>query len=463
MARNVGGLPPGVVAKVNLCVDLLLFLVALPASAGMVGVTELGRGDLVPVALLGLAVWIIAATAHRHYDPRANRNLAEDAALVSVLVMAVTAAVAATKLWSPSGSFLPRIEYFLLLLWPTVLALRLLVFRTLSRREAPLRQVLIVGSGPMGRCTFEDLQRGGKSRVVGYLSFPGESVGDGIGERYLGESNSLEKVLRNVLVDEVYLAANALRQAEAMQAATCECERFGVPFALPAYCFPMARARPSQEHAITDGYVHYLTVSSKPGQMALKRLFDVVASAVAFWLLLPVLALLALSIKLTSRGPIFFSQVRVGLLGKPFQMLKFRSMVVNAEKLRKSLESHNEQSGPVFKIRDDPRITMLGRWMRRYSLDELPQLLNVLRGDMSIVGPRPPVPAEVEQYEPWQRRRLSVRPGLTCIWQVSGRNQISFEDWMYLDLRYIDHWSLINDFNLIFRTVPVVVTGRGAS
>jgi exopolysaccharide biosynthesis polyprenyl glycosylphosphotransferase len=197
--------------------------------------------------------------------------------------------------------------------------------------------------------------------------------------------------------------------------------------------------------------------------MALKRLFDVVASAIAFWLLLPVLVVLALTIKLTSRGPIFFNQVRVGLLGKPFQMLKFRSMVVNAEDLRQSLESSNEQSGPVFKIKDDPRVTVVGRWMRRYSLDELPQLLNVLRGDMSIVGPRPPVPAEVEQYEPWQRRRLSVRPGLTCIWQVSGRNQISFEDWMYLDLRYIDHWSLINDFNLIFRTVPVVVTGRGAS
>jgi lipopolysaccharide/colanic/teichoic acid biosynthesis glycosyltransferase len=125
--------------------------------------------------------------------------------------------------------------------------------------------------------------------------------------------------------------------------------------------------------------------------------------------------------------------------------------------------AQNEMSGPVFKMTHDPRITRIGRFIRKYSIDELPQLINVLRGDMSIVGPRPPIPSEVARYEAWQRRRLSVRPGLTCVWQVSGRNQISFEDWMLLDMRYIDHWSLAQDFNLILKTVPVVLTGRGAS
>ena len=144
-------------------------------------------------------------------------------------------------------------------------------------------------------------------------------------------------------------------------------------------------------------------------------------------------------------------------------MLKFRTMVVDAEAQKASLESRNEQSGPVFKIKDDPRITRLGRVLRRYSIDELPQFINVLRGDMSIVGPRPPVPSEVARYEAWQRRRLSVLPGITCVWQVSGRNNISFEEWMYLDMRYIDHWSLTEDFKLILKTVPVVVSGRGAS
>jgi len=144
-------------------------------------------------------------------------------------------------------------------------------------------------------------------------------------------------------------------------------------------------------------------------------------------------------------------------------MLKFRSMVANAEALKASLLSRNEQSGPVFKIKDDPRVTPVGRFLRKYSIDELPQIVNVLRGDMSIVGPRPPLPSEVARYEAWQRRRLSMRPGLTCVWQVMGRSEVSFQDWMLLDMRYIDHWSFARDVGLVLKTVPVVLRGRGAS
>jgi len=215
--------------------------------------------------------------------------------------------------------------------------------------------------------------------------------------------------------------------------------------------------------AVSDGYLHYHSHAPQPGAFALKRMFDVVASSAALWLFTPLFILVALGIKLTSRGPLFFRQERVGLRGKRFNMLKFRSMVVDAEARKAHLAARNEQAGPVFKMRNDPRVTRIGRVIRKYSIDELPQLINVLRGDMSLVGPRPPVPSEVEKYEAWQRRRLSVRPGLTCIWQVSGRNQISFEEWMYLDMQYIDHWTLAGDFNLIFKTVPVVITGRGAS
>jgi lipopolysaccharide/colanic/teichoic acid biosynthesis glycosyltransferase len=169
------------------------------------------------------------------------------------------------------------------------------------------------------------------------------------------------------------------------------------------------------------------------------------------------------AVKLTSRGPVFFRQIRSGLHGRRFGMLKFRSMVVNAESLQKEILKKNEQSGPVFKMRNDPRITPLGRFLRKFSIDELPQLINVLRGDMSLVGPRPPVPREVAQYQAWQRRRLSMRPGLTCSWQVSGRNELSFTQWMYLDMAYIDHWSLAEDLKLLVRTVPVVFSGKGAS
>jgi exopolysaccharide biosynthesis polyprenyl glycosylphosphotransferase len=204
-------------------------------------------------------------------------------------------------------------------------------------------------------------------------------------------------------------------------------------------------------------------VEHKPFQMVVKRLFDIAASAFALWVLSPLLVLTALAIKLTSRGPVFFKQERVGMHGRTFSMLKYRSMVSNAEELKLKLMELNEQNGPVFKIQKDPRITPVGRFLRKFSIDEIPQLINVLRGEMSVVGPRPPLPSEVAQYEPWQRRRLSVRPGLTCLWQVSGRNSIGFQDWMYLDMQYIDHWSLGQDFHLILKTVPVVLTGRGAS
>jgi exopolysaccharide biosynthesis polyprenyl glycosylphosphotransferase len=248
-----------------------------------------------------------------------------------------------------------------------------------------------------------------------------------------------------------------------MQKAIRTCERFGVPFALPAYSFRLERARPIESAAVSDGFLHFVNHAPRPYQRSVKRLFDIFASAAALVALAPLLIFVAVLIKLTSTGPIFFKQARVGLHGRPFNIFKFRTMVVNAEEMKEQLEESNEQTGPVFKMKNDPRVTPLGRLLRKHSIDELPQLINVLRGDMSIVGPRPPLPSEVAKYEGWQLRRLSVRPGLTCIWQVSGRNQISFQEWMFLDMRYIDHWSLTEDLSLILRTLPQVLTGRGAS
>jgi exopolysaccharide biosynthesis polyprenyl glycosylphosphotransferase len=261
----------------------------------------------------------------------------------------------------------------------------------------------------------------------------------------------------------VYVASTAHGHGVRIQAAVATCEKFGVPFALPISSFRMARARPVTPNAVDDGYVHYSSVPHKPLQMATKRFFDIVMSSAALVVLSPLLLAVAAVIKLTSRGPVLFHQERTGLYGRPFRMLKFRSMVMDAEKRKAELLSKNEQSGPVFKMKNDPRITAVGRFIRKYSIDELPQLVNVLRGDMSVVGPRPPIPSEVARYEAWQRRRLSVRPGLTCVWQVSGRNQVSFEQWMLLDMQYIDHWSLAHDLQLILKTAPVVLTGRGAS
>lgn len=195
-----------------------------------------------------------------------------------------------------------------------------------------------------------------------------------------------------------------------------------------------------------------------------KRLFDFLASALLLTLLSPIFIATALAIKIDSPGPVMYVSTRLGRRARPFRFLKFRSMHADAEKLRSQLEHLNEMDGPVFKIRDDPRCTRVGRILRKTSLDELPQLISVVLGHMSLVGPRPPIPDEVGQYELWQRRRLSVTPGITCLWQVSGRNRISFAEWMLLDMEYIDHLSFPLDLKIMLMTIPAVAKGgRGGA
>lgn len=194
-----------------------------------------------------------------------------------------------------------------------------------------------------------------------------------------------------------------------------------------------------------------------------KRLIDIVCSLMGIILLSPLFIIIAIIIKTTSKGPVFFSQKRVGRYGKTFDIYKFRSMVVNAEELKEKLAKQNEMSGPMFKMKDDPRITKVGKFIRKTSIDELPQLWNVLKGDMSLVGPRPSLPKEVAQFEIWMNKRLDVKPGLTCYWQVSGRNNIDFEDWMKLDIKYVEERSTWIDIKLIFKTVFVLFGDENAS
>ena len=193
-----------------------------------------------------------------------------------------------------------------------------------------------------------------------------------------------------------------------------------------------------------------------------KRTIDIIGAGLGLILLSPIIAVVACAVKFTSKGPVFFSQKRVGKNGELFEMYKFRSMVVNAEELKENLEEQNEMSGPMFKIKDDPRVTKVGKFIRKTSIDELPQLWNILKGDMSLVGPRPSLPKEVEQFDNWMFKRLSVRPGLTCYWQVSGRNNIDFEDWMKLDVKYVEERNFWIDIKLIFKTVFVLFGDKNA-
>ncbi len=195
----------------------------------------------------------------------------------------------------------------------------------------------------------------------------------------------------------------------------------------------------------------------------IKRLLDIVVSSVILVMFMPLFMTIAIIIKMTSEGPVLYRQVRCGLYGKKFMFYKFRTMINDAEARQKELLKYNEMKGPVFKMTNDPRVTGVGKWLRKFSIDELPQLWNVLKGDMSLVGPRPPLPSEVENYKNWQMRRLSIHPGITCLWQVSGRSSVSnFKEWVRLDLEYIDNRSLGLDFKILFKTIPAVILGVGA-
>jgi exopolysaccharide biosynthesis polyprenyl glycosylphosphotransferase len=450
-------------SRTNLAFDLILvagcFAVAQHSGSASIGMTLWG-------GLLVSAVWFVGSYLLRYYDPGSERQGIEDLALLSLLVLSSGFAVGLIDLWGKWAPFWPAASAFLVVLWPLALAAKRWIFWQLHPNEEPAADLLVIGCGPLGRCTLEDLTgvNARRRRVVGVLRFEQDPPYERVGTvPVLGTSNELERLLRERVIDEVYVAGKYELHSRQMQEAVRTCERLGTPFAVPAHGLRLERAHETCPGATADGFLHYLPYMPRPHQMALKRLFDVMVAGTALALLAPVFAAVALAIKLGSPGPILFRQRRVGLRGRTFDMLKFRTMVQDAEELRANLEEKNEQSGPVFKIQKDPRITPVGRFLRKHSIDELPQLLNVLRGEMSIVGPRPLPTAEVEKFAAWQRRRLSVRPGLTCIWQVSGRNQIRFEEWMLLDMRYIDHWTFREDVKLVLRTVPVVFTGRGAS
>jgi exopolysaccharide biosynthesis polyprenyl glycosylphosphotransferase len=454
---------PRLGAHVHVTFDLVAVMIAAALAARMSG--ESLRPSVLACAACLALVWSVETFVVRYYDPWAIRSTVEVTALVSLLVVGCATALGALRLVFEQDA-LPRVGEFFLALWPLVVLPRMLLFRRLDMREPPIQDVLVLGTGPMARCTAEELRERPRTAatVIGHLRFADEpEVARVLDAEVLGTSADLEQALRATPIDEVYIAGHPGRHFAEMQKAIRTCERFGVPFALPAYSFRLERARPAEATSVSDGFLHFVTHAPRPYQRSIKRLFDIFASAAALVVLSPLLVLVAVAVKLTSKGPMFFRQARVGLHGRPFNMFKFRTMVTGADSLKDELEEKNEQSGPVFKMKNDPRVTPVGRILRRHSIDELPQLINVLRGDMSIVGPRPPLAKEVAQYEGWQRRRLSVRPGLTCIWQVSGRNQISFEEWMFLDMRYIDHWSLREDLSLILQTFPVVLTGRGAS
>jgi exopolysaccharide biosynthesis polyprenyl glycosylphosphotransferase len=271
----------------------------------------------------------------------------------------------------------------------------------------------------------------------------------------------LRRMLREHPVDEIIFSVDSRRLAD-LEESMLFCDEEGVRTRVAVDFLP---------HVNSDVYLDrlgkspLLTFSAAPHdeiRLFLKRATDVVLAAAALVLLAPLMAVVALLIRLTSPGPVIFRQTRCGLNGRLFEFYKFRSMCANAEELRSQIEHLNTKGDTVFKIPNDPRLTPLGRWLRKFSIDEWPQLWNVLKGDMSLVGPRPAIPEEVEKYQQWQRRRLRMRPGLTSLWAIAGRDHVDFETWMKLDMQYIDNWSLALDYKIILKTIPRVLLGKGA-
>ena len=281
----------------------------------------------------------------------------------------------------------------------------------------------------------------------------------------LGDLNSFAEYLRKNVVDEVLVCLPVKSLYSESQRIISICEEHGVIVRFVSNIFGLNRAKLRHEFIGSELMItQYNSENIYHLHSMIKRLLDITVGMILLIALSPLFSVVALIIKVTSRGPVFFAQKRVGLNKRIFKMYKFRSMIQNAENLQKDLEKYNEISGPVFKIKDDPRITPFGKFIRKTSIDELPQLLNVLKGEMSLVGPRPLPIRDFKGFEKdWHRRRFSVVPGLTCLWQIYGRNNVDFNHWMELDLKYIDNWSFFLDLKILFLTIPAVLKKKGAS
>jgi exopolysaccharide biosynthesis polyprenyl glycosylphosphotransferase len=317
---------------------------------------------------------------------------------------------------------------------------------------------LVIGGGAAAQRLIRSIER---SPQLGYVVVGHVDEQPSLDDcRWLGQVASTEAVIDREDIHEVIIAGRSLAHPQIMDLLAF-CRARGVRLKLLPDTYELALTQVALEQI--DGHALLrLTGRRLHAGDRLKRLLDLAVAAVTLLALAPLLLLIAAAIRLESAGPVVFRQTRVGRGGRHFTLFKFRSMVVDAEARLEALRHRNEVDGPIFKMREDPRVTRVGRWLRRTSLDELPQLLNVLLGDMSLVGPRPAVPSEVAQYAAWQRARLEAIPGITGLWQVSGRSQLSFEEMVRLDIEYVERRSLLLDLAILLRTVPVVLTRRGA-
>ena len=456
--------------SLTLCIDILLSVVLFVGFTALyAGMPEAHDGllRLVGLGLVSCFAWPLMLDRFQLYGSQRRRTLLAIAGRLALSAVGVTVlTLAAWRLLAPPAPPMLPVACGAAQL-VTLGSLRLLVWgalRLARRHGRNFRSVLIFGTGSRAAQVGLEIGRhpGWGLRVLGYVDDRDTPVDDRIPVERVHKLWELEELLRSHVVDEALLACPRSMLATLAPAVSILSEA-GVPVTLLSDLFGdlMPPPRVTQFGALPA--LSFAPVHHGKLALALKRVADLVGAGLLLVLAAPILAVASVAIRLTSPGPVLFRQIRSGLNGHRFEMLKLRTMHLDAERRKADLLELNEMDGPVFKIADDPRATAVGRFLRRFSIDELPQLWNVLCGDMSLVGPRPPLPCEVSQYRNRDRRRLSMRPGLTCSWQVGGRNRIGFEDWVRMDLEYIDRWSLAHDFRILARTPSAVFRAKGAS
>jgi len=437
------------------------FVTKLPAS-----IPPLGR--FYGVLILATFLWLALFKLLGLYDKRDITSAADETSSIVGSVIVGTLLLLALLFLYRGFWFSRGVLFYSMVICMFLMILSRYVLsgvqRELYKRGIGVRRTIIVGAGEIGQGLAAKIT---SVREIGYkaLAFLDDDPGQ-LNKKYHGipvidSTVNIKKHIRELHIDEVIVATSRLPQQKILDIIT-ECETEGVEFKLVPGILEIIASRVSTDEIGGVPLLSIREIRLQGINAAIKRLVDITLSLLALIILSPILLVVILAIRLGSKGPILFTQKRIGKEGKIFDLYKFRSMVVDAESMFESVVAQKGGDIIRFKAKDDPRITRVGRVIRKFSIDEVPQLINVLRGDMSLVGPRPPVPIEVERYTPWHKKRLRIRPGITGLWQVSGRSELPFEDMVRLDIYYIENWSLWMDFRIILRTVPTVLFGSGA-
>ena len=421
-----------------------------------------------PFALLFTALMLVTFQMDRVYQKWSGRQWLDQVyRIINATAKSTVVMMAVTFLLQPlqySRLLLVEAGILAVLLLAASRAIQYVIIGRLHARGVGVRRTVIVGAGEIGRTVMRTVvaRPGLGYHVIGFVDDNPEKGQTNIGRfEGLGAVNRLPELIEEEDVDEVIITLPWMYHRKIMGIVHA-CERRNISAHIVPDLFQMSLSRVDVDDLGGVPLVGVREVGFGHRVRAIKRLMDVAGAITAMTLGAPILGLIAVAIRLDSAGPIVFRQTRVGADGKEFEILKFRSMYQGAEERLEELRDRSEVEGPIFKMKDDPRVTPVGRILRRSSLDELPQLWNVLLGEMSLVGPRPPIPDEVAEYMEWHKKRLEVRPGMTGLWQVSGRSLLSFDEQCLLDIYYIENWSLWLDFQILLRTVPEVIFGNGA-